>query len=216
MQVVIAGGHGKIALQLTRLLSARGDEVRSLIRNRDHEADVREAGAEAVLCDLEAADEDAVAECVGRADAVVFAAGAGPGSGPARKETMDFEGAVKLVAAARANAIERYVMLSAVGADATLQGDGPMDVYRRAKGRADEEVERSGLAYTVVRPVSLTDDPGAGRVLLDGGHGDGSVAREDVAAVVAAVLHDGASVGRTFDMTAGEDPIEEAVAALSM
>ena len=214
MQVVIAGGHGKIALRLAALLSARGDAVRSLIRNPDHDGDVREAGAEPVVCDLEAAGEDEVAEAVGRADAVVFAAGAGPGSGPQRKETMDLGGAVKLLGAARANGIERYVMVSAVGADATVQGDEPMEVYRRAKGRADEELARSGLAHTIVRPVGLTDDPGTGRVLVNGGRGEGSISRDDVAAVVAAVLRHWAAVGRTFDLTAGEDPIEEAVARL--
>jgi nucleoside-diphosphate-sugar epimerase len=215
MQVVIAGGHGEIALRLAALLRAHGDEVRSLIRNPEHEGDVREAGAQAVLCDLEAAGEEEMAECVGRADAVVFAAGAGPGSGPERKETVDFGGAVKLLAAARANGIARYVMVSAVGADASLEGDDPMDVYRRAKGRADEEVAGSGLDYTIVRPVTLTDDPGAGLVALDGGRGDGSVPRDDVAAVVHAALHDRAAVGRAFDLASGETPIEEAVAKLA-
>lgn len=216
MEVVIAGGHGKIALRLTRLLSARGDGVRSIIRNPDHAADVRAAGAEPAVCDLEAAGEEEVSAAVGRADAVVFAAGAGPGSGAARKETMDYGGAVKLLAAARANGIPRYVMVSAVGADASLRGEETMDVYRRAKGRADEEVARSGLEYTIVRPVTLTDDPGTGRVLLNGGRGAGSIPRDDVAAVVLAALHDRAAVGRTFELTAGETPVEEAVAALGL
>jgi len=105
-------------------------------------------------------------------------------------------------------------MVSAVGADASLQGDEGMDVYLRAKGRADEEIARSGLSHTIVRPVSLTDEPGTGRVALDRGRGDGEVPRDDVAAVLAAVLHDDSAVGRTFDLTAGDDPVEEAVAAL--
>ena len=118
MRVVIAGGHGKIALELTRRLDERGDQVRSLIRNPDHAEEVRDAGAlEAIVCDLEEADDDRVAEAVGEAEAVVFAAGAGPDSGPARKETMDYGGAVKLIEAARHNHIHRYLIISSMGAD---------------------------------------------------------------------------------------------------
>ncbi|MDQ3935230.1 MAG: NAD(P)H-binding protein, partial [Actinomycetota bacterium] len=89
MVVAIAGGHGRIALRLTRLLSERGDEVRSLIRNPDHAGDVRAAGGEPVVCDLETAADDEVTAAIDGSEAVVFAAGAGPGSGPRRKETMD-------------------------------------------------------------------------------------------------------------------------------
>src|SRR5215470_7358360 len=117
MRIAIAGGHGQIALHLARQLSARGDEVRSLIRNPDHAGDIEATGAEPVVCDLENAADAEVAAAVGEGDAVVFAAGAGPGSGAERKWTMDHGGAVKLIAAARANGIERYVMVSSRGAD---------------------------------------------------------------------------------------------------
>ena len=144
MRVVIAGGHGKIALELTRRLDERGDQVRSLIRNPDHAEEVRDAGAlEAIVCDLEEADDDRVAEAVGEAEAVVFAAGAGPDSGPARKETMDYGGAVKLIEAARHNHIPRYVIVSSMGADADHEGEETFDVYLRAKGKADEAVGRA-------------------------------------------------------------------------
>src|SRR5205807_1124149 len=109
MRVAIAGGHGKIALRLTRLLKERGDEVRSLIRDAAQEDDVRQAGGEPALCDLEAAGVEQVADAIDAADAVVFAAGAGPGSGPARKDTMDYGGAAKLIAAARERGIRRYL-----------------------------------------------------------------------------------------------------------
>ena len=107
MQVAIAGGHGQIALRLTRLLRDRGDTIRSFIRNPDHSDDVRDAGGEPVVCDLESSGDDEVVEALGSCDAVVFAAGAGPGSGPERKETMDYGGAVKLIRAAKANGILR-------------------------------------------------------------------------------------------------------------
>jgi nucleoside-diphosphate-sugar epimerase len=214
MKVVIAGGHGKIALRLTRLLNERGDTVRSIIRKPEQVDDIRDAGAEPVLCDLESAGTDEVSEAVGAADAVVFAAGAGPGSGSARKETMDYGGAVKLMGAARTNGIGRYVMISSVGANASATGDDTFSVYLRAKGRADEELVKSGLDYTVVRPTGLTDDAGDGRVRVGDRVGRGRVPRDDVAAVIAAALREPATVGKVFEVTDGDQPIEEALRSL--
>lgn len=214
MRVAIAGGHGKIAIALTRLLAQRGDEVRSLIRKPEHSDDVREVGAEPAICDLEAANEEEVAEAVGSVDAVVFAAGAGPGSGPERKWTMDHGGAVKLIAAAKANGIERYVMISSMGADPKTPGDDTFAVYLRAKGKADAELAESGLGHTIVRPTRLTDDPGTGRVEIGTGVGRGEIPREDVATVLAATLAAPQTIGKTFEARSGETPIDEAIAAL--
>jgi uncharacterized protein YbjT (DUF2867 family) len=213
VQIAIAGGHGKIALILARLLSDRGEEVRSLIRKPDHEHDIREAGAEPVLCDLEAVGADELAEAVRGADAVVFAAGAGPGSGPERKETVDYGGAVKLIEAARADGIARYLMISAMGADPNAEGDG-FAVYLRAKGRADEALRSSGLDHTIVRPGRLTDDPGTGKVQIGEHVERGEVPRADVAAVLAACLGAPNTIGRAFELVAGETPIGEAVSSL--
>jgi uncharacterized protein YbjT (DUF2867 family) len=215
MRVAIAGGHGKIALRLARLLSGRGDEVRSLIRNPDHAQDVRAAGAEPVVCDLERADDDEVAGAVGTADAVVFAAGAGPGSGPERKWTVDYGGAVKLIAAAKANGIGRYAIVSSMGADPDADGDDGFAVYLRAKGRADADLMGSGLEYVIARPGGLTDDPGTGRVRLGPDVGRGTIPRDDVAAVLAAVLHEPRVANVVFEVVSGDVPVEEAVAALA-
>lgn len=214
MQVAVAGGHGQIALRLTRLLRDRGDSVRSLIRNPADSDDVRDAGGEPVVCDLEQANENDVAEAVGAVDAVVFAAGAGPGSGSERKETMDYGGALKLLAAAKANGIPRYVIVSAIGADPDLEGDETFAVYVRAKGRADAQLAASGLDYTIVRPGSLTDDPGTGQVEVGERLEGGPISRDDVAAVVAEALHHPAAAGRTFDVIAGETPVDQAIASL--
>ena len=213
MRVVIAGGHGQIALRLARQLHERGDEVRSLIRREEHAADVAATGAEAVVCDLETLDEAGLAAAVGAADAVVFAAGAGPGSGPERKRTVDYGGAVKLIAAARANGIPRYVMVSAMGADPEHEGDDTFSVYLRAKGRADAELQASGLGYTIVRPGRLTDDPGTGRVTLAPQVAYGEISRDDVAAVLAFAVHDPELAGITFEVIQGSTPIERALAA---
>jgi uncharacterized protein YbjT (DUF2867 family) len=209
MRLAIAGGHGKIALRLTRLLHERGDVVRSLIRNPEQAADVRAAGAEPVVCDLETAEVSQVAEAVGSVDAVVFAAGAGPGSGAARKETMDFGGAVKLIEAAKANGIRRYVMISSRGADASARGNDTFNVYLRAKGRADEELISSGLDYTVVRPTGLTDEPGDGRVQITERVARGSVPRDDVARVIVATLYQPATIGKVFGVTDGDLEIDD-------
>lgn len=214
MRVAIAGGHGKIAIALTRLLAQRGDEVRSLIRKSEHSDDVREVGAEPAICDLEATNEEEVAEAVGSVDAVVFAAGAGPGSGPERKWTMDHGGAVKLIAAAKANGIERYVMISSMGADPKTPGDDTFAVYLTAKGKADAELAESGLDHTIVRPTRLTDDPGTGRVEIGTGVGRGEIPRGDVATVLAATLAAPQTIGKTFEARSGETPIDEAIAAL--
>jgi uncharacterized protein YbjT (DUF2867 family) len=214
MRVAIAGGHGKIALRLTRLLRREGDEVRSLIRNPDHAEDVRAAGGEPAFCDLESASEEELAEAVGPVDAVVFAAGAGPGSGPERKVTMDYGGAVKLIAAAKAGGIRRYAMVSSMGADPGVEGEDTFSVYLRAKGRADAELEASGLDHTIVRPGRLTDDPGTGRVRIGHGVGRGEISRDDVAAVLAAALHEPATIGTTLEVVSGDVPVEEAVASL--
>jgi uncharacterized protein YbjT (DUF2867 family) len=212
MRVAIAGGHGQIALRLTRLLSERGDEVTGLIRNPDQADDIRDAGGEPAVCDLENASAEQVAAAVLGADAVVFAAGAGPGSGEARKETMDYGGAVKLIEAAKANGIARYVMVSSMGADPDAEGEG-FAAYLRAKGRADAALAASGLDYTIVRPGRLTDDPGTGRVELGEDVQRAEIPREDVAAVLAAVLGEPGTIGTTFGLVAGDVPVDEAVAS---
>jgi len=212
MDVVVAGGHGQIALRLLKLLADRGDRARGLIRNPAHAADLEAAGAAAVLCDLE--HEDDVSRFVESADAVVFAAGAGPGSGPDRKRTMDLGGAVKLIEAARANGIGRYVMVSAMGAGRPERASGAMRPYIEAKAEADEALSASGLEHTIVRPGRLTDAPGTGHIRAGLEIGSGEVTRDDVAATLLAVLVASNTIGKTFDLLGGDTPIEEAVRAL--
>jgi uncharacterized protein YbjT (DUF2867 family) len=214
MHIVVAGGHGKIALRLTRLLAARGDSARSLIRRPEHSEDVRAAGGEPVVCDLEVVEVGELASTVGDADAIVFAAGAGPGSGAARKDTMDYGGAAKLIAAAEATGVRRFVMISSMGANAEARGSDTFSAYLRAKGRADDELIASGLDYTVVRPGRLTNDPGNGRVRIGAHLGRGSVPRDDVAEVIAASLDHAASIGKVFEVLEGDDPVADAIGRL--
>lgn len=215
MHIVIAGGHGKIALLLEQLLADRGDTVAGLIRNPAQAPDLAAVGAIAVVLDLERATVLEVAEHVRGADAVVFAAGAGPGSGVARKTTVDRDAAILLADAAEAAAVPRYVMVSAISADDRTLDDGYDEVfgaYIRAKAEADANVRaRPGLASTIVRPGRLTDEPGTGNVTIADSTGRGSIARGDVAAVLLAVLDSPETAGRTFEVIAGQTPINEAL-----
>ncbi|MFC6886361.1 NAD(P)H-binding protein [Actinomadura yumaensis] len=217
MNVVIAGGHGQIALRLARLLSARGDAATGLIRNPDHAADLREAGAEPAVCDLERATLDEVTGLLRGADAVVFAAGAGPGSGAARKDTVDRAASVLLADAAERAGVRPFAQVSAMGAGQPPRAgtDEVWAAYIRAKGEAEDDLRaRDGLDWVILRPGRLTDDPGTGRVTLaEPPIGRGEITRDDVAAVLAALL-DARVSGRTLDLLNGDTPVPEAVASL--
>jgi uncharacterized protein YbjT (DUF2867 family) len=214
MRVVIAGGHGQIALLLEKLLAERGDSPVGIVRNPDHVADVEGTGAKAVVLDLEHSDTDAVAEVLRDADAVVFAAGGGPNSGAARKETVDRGAAVLLADAAERAGVRRYVMISAMGTDRTdPDSDDVFQVYLRAKKAADEDLMSRDLRWTVVRPGRLTDDPGTGLVQV-GTLPGGAVPRADVAAVLAEALRTDGTVGKAFDLLAGEQDVQAALADL--
>ena len=210
--VVVAGGHGQIALLCHPELVARGHHVRGLIRNPDHAGALRRAGAEPVICDMEAEDE--LSAYVEGADAAVFAAGAGPGSGPERKQTVDLGAAMKLIRACEATGARRFLMISAMGAADPTAGPEAMIPYLKAKAGADEALRESGLDYTIVRPGRLTDEPATGLVRVGERLDRGEVTRADTAAVLAACLDAPNTVGRTFDVLGGDTPIEDAVRGL--
>jgi uncharacterized protein YbjT (DUF2867 family) len=210
--IVIAGGHGQIALRLAALLSARGDQVCALIRNPDHEADVRATGARPIVADMEALDD--LTDLVEGVNAVVFAAGAGPGSGPERKRTVDLGAAVKLLDGARRTGVRRYLMISAMGAADPAAGSEAMRPYLEAKAQADAALVASGLDGTIVRPGRLTDDPGTGAVTAGPDVGRADIPRDDVAAVLVGVLDDPGTVGKTFVVVSGDTPIATALSQL--
>ncbi|QCX78510.1 putative sugar epimerase YhfK [Streptomyces sp. YIM 121038] len=216
MRIVIAGGHGQIALRLERLLAARGDEAVGIIRNSAHESDLRDAGAEPVLCDLESASVEEVAGHLEGADAAVFAAGAGPGSGAARKDSVDRAAAVLFADAAERAGVRRYVVVSSMGADPNHAGDEIFDAYLRAKGEADADVRgRAALDWTILRPGMLTDDAGTGLVRLEASTGRGPVPRDDVAAVLAELLETPATAGLTLELVSGSVPVSVAVKSVA-
>jgi uncharacterized protein YbjT (DUF2867 family) len=218
MRIVIAGGHGQIGLRLERLLTTRGDVVAGLVRNPDHIADVEATGSAAFLCDLETASVDEVAGHlvdVG-CDAVVFAAGAGPGSGVARKDTVDRGAAVLLADAAEKAKVRRYLMVSAIRADEAPppRVDPAFGAYLRAKAAADEDLRARDLDWTILRPGRLTNEPGTGLVRLGASVGYGDVPRDDVAAVLVALLDEPRTAHKTLELVSGGRPITAAIRAV--
>jgi nucleoside-diphosphate-sugar epimerase len=212
MEVLIAGGHGQIALRLERLLAQAGHRPRGLIRNPAHANDLEAAGAEPVLCDLE---HDDPRPHLGAADAIVYAAGAGPGSGVERKRTMDYGGAVKLIGAARELGVPRWIMVSSMGAGDPESASEQMRPYQQAKHDADEALASSGLDWTIVRPGRLTNEPGSGFVEAAAQlNRYGEIPRDDVALVLLECLDAPNTVGVTFELLAGETPARDAVRAL--
>jgi uncharacterized protein YbjT (DUF2867 family) len=216
MRIVIAGGHGQIALRLERLLAARGHEVAGIIRRAEQGDDLRGAGAEPVLCDLESAPVEEVAAHLRGADAAVFAAGAGPGSGAARKDTVDRAAAVLFADAAVRAGVRRHLVVSSMGADPAHEGDEIFDVYQRAKGEADAYVRGlDALDWTILRPGMLTDDAGTGLVRLEASTGRGPVPRDDVAATLAELLDTPATAGLTLELISGSTPVSVAVKSVA-
>ncbi|MDJ1138167.1 NAD(P)H-binding protein [Streptomyces iconiensis] len=220
MRTVIAGGRGQIAQRLERLLAGRGDEVAGIVRRPEQASTLLAAGAEPVVCDLESATVDEVARHLEAADAAVFAAGAGPGSGSDRKQSVDRDAAVLFADAAEQAGVRRFVVISSMAADSSLEGtpegmDPVFADYLRAKGAADDAVrERDGLDWTILRPGRLTDGTGTGRVRLAERTGRDEVTRDDVAAVLVALLDEPRTAGLTLELVGGETPIPDAISAV--
>ena len=210
-RVVVLGGHGKVALRLAPLLVARGDRVTAVIRNPAHEAEVAATGATSVIADLERLGSDELAGLLAGHDAVGWSAGAGGGS-PERTYALDRDAATSSMAAAEAAGVARYVMVSYIGsrADHGVPAENPFHAYAEAKAAADDYLRNSSLAWTILGPGPLTLDEPTGLIEV-AAPGEGRVSRADVAAVVAAVLLDDSTIGRTIAFGNGEIPIAEAI-----
>ncbi|HEY5820521.1 MAG TPA: SDR family oxidoreductase [Propionibacteriaceae bacterium] len=216
MKVVIAGGHGQIALALQKLLSDAGHEPVGIIRKPEQTADLEAVGSTALVLDLEHTDAGTLAVHLAGADAVVFAAGGGPNSGAARKLTVDRDGAILLADAAVAAGVRRYLMVSAIATDDfDPDSEDVFQVYLRAKSEADADLRSRDLDWTIVRPGGLTDEAPTGLVRVAPSTGRGTVPRADVAAVLAELLGSGSAVRVQFELISGDSAIPEALAALS-
>jgi uncharacterized protein YbjT (DUF2867 family) len=210
-RIVVIGGHGKVALQLARILTDRGDQVSSVFRNPDHSDDVAATGAKSILTDIEQLDTHALADLLAGHDALVFSAGAGGGN-PARTYAVDRDAAIRIIDAAAQAGVRRFVMVSYFGAgpDHGVPQDDPFFPYAEAKAAADAHLRASDLDWTVLGPGRLTLEPATGRIVI--GEGKGEVSRADVALVVAAALADDSTIRRTIEFNNGDIPIAEALA----
>ncbi len=216
MRVVIAGGHGQIALKLEKLLAERGDQAVGIVRNPDHVADLEAIGAEAAVLDLEKSDVDAVAKVLDGADAAIFAAGAGPGSGTARKDTVDRAAAALFAAASERAGVRRHIQVGSINADVWETADVPDDfrLYLKAKKAAEDDLRARDLEWTILRPGQLTNDEGTGKILIAESTERGPIPRQDVAAILVALLDDPSTAGRVLTTISGDTPISQAVSAL--
>lgn len=212
-RILIIGGHGKVALLLAPLLVERGDTVTSVIRNPDHEADVAATGATPLLADIETFDTDQLANLIAGNDAVVWSAGAGGGDA-ARTYAVDRDAAIRSMDAAAEAGVARYVMVSYFGArlDHGVPPENSFFAYAEAKAAADEHLRASDLDWTILGPSGLTLGAPTGRIDV-AAETSATVARADVAAVIAAVLADGSTVRRTIRFNTGDVPIAEAIAS---
>ncbi len=215
-RIIVIGGHGKVALELSRVLTERGDEVSSVFRNPEHADDVAASGAEPLVADVEKLDTDALGGLLAGHDAVVFSAGAGGGD-PARTYAVDRDAAIRVIDAAARAGVTRFVMVSYHGAgpDHGVPKDDPFFAYAQAKAAADAHLRASELDWTVLGPGRLTLEPATGRIEVRGDQGPqkDSVSRADVALVVAAALHDDSTIRRTIDFNNGDVPIGTAISS---
>ena len=216
MRILVAGGHGQIALRVERQLAAAGHTAVGIVRMPEHVVDLRAAGADVLVLNLESTTVDHVAANLVGADAVLFAAGAGPGSGVARKDTVDRAGSVLMADAAEKAGVARFVQISSIGAGAPPPPgtDESYAAYLQAKTAAEDDLRRRDLAWTILRPGRLTDDPGTGRVRLDPGVERGAISRDDVATVLVALLTSDVATHQTLGLVGGDTPIDEALASL--
>jgi uncharacterized protein YbjT (DUF2867 family) len=213
MEVLVIGGHGQIAMRLLRLLARDGHRGRGVIRKAEQAGDLEAAGAEPVLCDLERGDD--LRPHLDSADAIVFAAGAGPGSGPERKRTVDYGTAVAAMEAASETGVARYVIVSSIGTHDVDGAGEAMRPYLQAKRDADNALRESGLDWTIVKPGRLTDAPGTGRVRVSRTFGArDAVPRDDVALVLLECLQAPNTIGVEFELFEGDVPAREAVRSL--
>lgn len=212
-QIAIVGGHGKVAQHLITTLVARGHTPVALVRKEEYRDELEGKGAVVRMLDIEAQDGGAYAEAFEGCDAVVFAAGGGADGNIERKRTVDLEGSLKSIEGAKQAGIERFVQVSAIGVDAPLPDDTEdvWQAYVEAKRDADAALRDSGLAWTIIRPGALTDDPGTGLVTLGESVERGEVTRADVAAVLAVCLDEDVSIGKQWELVGGDTPVADAV-----
>ena len=208
MKIAVIGAAGGVGLQVVRQAVAAGRQVVGLVRKPEQLELLRGQGAEGVLGDL-LGDWQQV---LPGAEAVVWAAGAG---GQGSYEAIDKDALMAVTDTLVQQGPRRLVVVSSLGVSRPDTMPPFLAAVLRLKAQSDAYVQRSGLDWTIVRPGGLTDGPATGQIDLAEELGGGRISREDVAAIVVACLAQPATIHQTFEVVAGQQPIEAALAGLS-
>lgn len=212
-EVAIVGGHGKIALLTAPLLVQAGLGVHALVRSPEQMATVAATGAHPVLADVEHMDRHALANVLRGRKVVVWSAGAGGGD-PRRTYAVDRDAAIRTMDVAASVGVSRFIMLSYFGAgpEHDVPPDNSFFPYAQAKSVADGHLALTPLAWTILRPSTLTDDEPTGRISVGSDQGSGQVSRADVAATIAAAIATPRTIGKIYEFNNGDVPIADALA----
>lgn len=216
--VIIVGGHGKVAQLATPLLVEAGHKVTSIIRDSDQEDTIKDLGATPLLLDVESATQDDFAKAFAGQDAVVWAAGAGGGN-PERTYAVDRDAAIASMDAAQGAEAMRYIMISYYGSslDHGVDEDNAFYPYAQSKALADEHLMDSDLHWTILGPSMLTLDEPTGKIRRVGrmaeenlAEGDSSdTSRANVARAIVAALSSEKTLNTIVDFVDGDTPIED-------
>jgi uncharacterized protein YbjT (DUF2867 family) len=214
-KVLVIGANGSTGRIVCNLLqnSSKYQPI-AMIRENSQAKHFDEKGIETVMGDLEK-DFESAYKGIKR---VIFAAGSGGSTGPEKTKAVDQEGAIKSVDLAKKHQVEKFVLLSSMGADNPDDfKDTEMYGYLLAKHKADEHLIKSDLNYAIVRPGSLTDNAGTGKIEAAESLGKrGKISREDVAKTMVDVLESDIASNLTFEILEGQDQIKNAVEKLSI
>lgn len=215
-RILVIGAHGKIALLAQPLLAEAEHTVHGVIRNPEHADDVRAAGSEPVVADVEHLDQPGVDALVAGYDVVVWSAGAGGGSAE-RTRAVDQDAALRVLEAVQRSGA-RLVMVSYFGArrDHGVPEDHDFFAYAEAKAIVDEAIRASGADWVILAPSTLTLEPEGG-IEVDEPEGSlesGEIPRATVARLIAEVVAHPAVRGLTIRANAGERPVVEALGSL--
>jgi uncharacterized protein YbjT (DUF2867 family) len=195
MNILVAGATGKTGQFLAQYLIEQGHKPTALVRESSDTSSLP-LGVDVRHSDL---TELKTGLCDGM-DAVIFAAGSGGTTGPEMTKKVDRDGAKRLIDLALESGVKRFVMLSSIGADLP-NPTGDLAPYLNAKHEADEYLKASGVTYSILRPVALTNK-GRGTDVILGEDVDKSAkaSRADVAHVLVEAATTGCYDGMAQNM----------------
>lgn len=214
MNILVVGANGKIGKQVVKFIQESDEhQARAMIRKPQQASFFEQLGADTVITDLED-DISEIAKAAEGVDAVVFTAGSGAHTGADKTILIDLDGAVKTMEAAKQAGVKRFVLISSFDTRREKWIGGSFKPYVAAKYYADMWLKSTDLDYTLIHPGILTDEPGTGKVNAAFETDRAEIPREDVAHVILAALNDDSTIGKEFQVIAGDTDIKKAVGTL--